>query len=130
LGEIFSAQVDKFSHTTDHQPQVLNSLENSIKEGYGAALQIDATNLDALIRLEVCLTSANHSLRSGEKERANESSLKILQWYTKVVNLLEEDSISKYELCFEEQYDLMYNMACAAEICDQEDTYSRALRHL
>lgn len=131
LGELFSAQADRFSHTTDYQPQVLNLLEKSINEGYGAALQIDATNLDALMGLgEVCLTAAKHSLRSGEKERAKESSLKSLQWYTKAVNLLEEDSISKQELCFEEQCDLMYNMACAAGVCGQEDTSIRALRHL
>lgn len=69
---------------------MLNLLEKSIKEGYGAALQIDATNLDALMGLgEVCLTAAKHSLRSGEEERAKESSLKSLQWYTKAVNLLE-----------------------------------------
>jgi len=109
---------------------VLNLLEKSIKEGYGAALQIDATNLDALMGLgEVCLTAAKHSLRSGEEERAKESSLKSLQWYTKAVNLLE-DSIGKQELCFEEQCDLMYNMACAAGICGQENTSIWALRHL
>lgn len=130
LGELFSAQADRFSHTTDYQPQVLNLLEKSIKEGYGAALQIDATNLDALMGLgEVCLTAAKHSLRSGEEERAKESSLKSLQWYTKAVNLLE-DSIGKQELCFEEQCDLMYNMACAAGICGQENTSIWALRHL
>jgi hypothetical protein len=78
---------------------VLKFLEKSIKEDYGDALHIDATNLDVLIGFEVCLTSAKHYLLSGEKERANESSLKSLQWYTKAMNLLEEDAISKYELC-------------------------------
>jgi hypothetical protein len=43
--------------------------------------------------------SYHRSSTTGEKERVNESSLKSSQWYTTTMNLLEEDAISKYELC-------------------------------
>ncbi|XP_057856123.2 uncharacterized protein LOC131065578 isoform X1 [Cryptomeria japonica] len=130
LGELFSVQADRFSQDTDYQPQVLNLLEKASNEGYGIALEIDATNLDALIGLgEVCSASRKHFLQLGDTQKAEEHSVKSLHWYLRALNLLEA-SVNKYELNFEEQYDLMYNMACAAEICGKEGAASQTFKHL
>ncbi|KAH9318919.1 hypothetical protein KI387_020688, partial [Taxus chinensis] len=70
--------------------EVLRLLEKAMNEGYGAALEIDATNLDALIGLgEVCSTSRKHFLHLGDTEKAKEYSMKSLHWYTRALHLLE-----------------------------------------
>ena len=70
--------------------QVLNLLGKASNEGYGIALDIDATNLDALIGLgEVCSSSRKHFLQLGDRQKAEEYSVKCLHWYLRALNLLK-----------------------------------------
>eukprot|EP00252_Welwitschia_mirabilis_P019565 TRINITY_DN4558_c0_g1_i4.p1 TRINITY_DN4558_c0_g1~~TRINITY_DN4558_c0_g1_i4.p1 ORF type:complete len:471 (-),score=119.50 TRINITY_DN4558_c0_g1_i4:432-1844(-) len=131
LGELFSEQADWHSRIFNNQTEALLFLEKANTEGYGAAVEIDATNVDALVGLgEVCLTYAKHYLQLGNIERARESSLKSLEWYNKATKCLKEDPSNKFEFSFDDQCDCLYNMACSAGLCGQYDISLRAFRHL
>lgn len=108
--------------------QALDLLVLAIEEGFGTALKINATCLDAMIGEAEAHLEAGKSASSIERQFvAEEHFIQSLNSYTRALQILKADMKNDCKLKFEEQCNMLFNLACVAAICNQESVSAEVL---
>ncbi|KAH8953821.1 hypothetical protein BDL97_08G047000 [Sphagnum fallax] len=111
--------------------EVLKLLEEAVNDGFGAALKINSSNIEALLGLGDAHLAAGKLLHeSGNPANAMLHWVQSSDAFLQAVKLLSADTEGEYTLSFEEQCDALYNLACAAALAGQQDNASKALHQL
>ncbi|CAK9235113.1 unnamed protein product [Sphagnum jensenii] len=131
LGETLCSQAERFGNHPALQPEVLKLLEEAVNDGFGAALKINSSNIEALLGLGDAHLAAGKLLHeSGNPANAMLHWVQSSDAFLQAVKLLSADTEGEYTLSFEEQCDALYNLACAAALAGQQDNASKALHQL
>ncbi|CAM6097465.1 unnamed protein product [Calypogeia fissa] len=131
LGEGLLGVADHFANNPHLQQQVLEYLKVAVEDGFGEVLKIDSRNVSALLGLgDAHLAAAKLLASSGGETNARKHLEESVKSYALAVRLLKEDSGGEVNLKFDEQCDVLYNLACAAALAGSEPEVHGALVQL
>ncbi|KAI5061297.1 hypothetical protein GOP47_0023802 [Adiantum capillus-veneris] len=123
IGEACSAYAERIP-----QAQALELLATSVDEGFGVALKIDANCMDAILgEAESHLAAGKLARIIGMESAAKNHYGRSLNSYLRALQMLRADEKNECKLKFEEQCNVLYNLACVAALCSQESVAAEAL---
>ncbi|KAH6556239.1 hypothetical protein KP509_1Z194800 [Ceratopteris richardii] len=123
IGEACCAHVDRVQVAVS-----LKLLATAIEEGFGTALRIDSACLDSVLgRAEAHLAAGRINASAGMDFDAQNHHNLSLNYYLNALQILKADTRNGCKLKFEEQCNVLYNIACVAALCNKESIAAEAL---
>ncbi|MCO5592519.1 hypothetical protein L7F22_046522 [Adiantum nelumboides] len=123
IGEACCARAERIP-----QPHALELLATAVEEGFGVALQIDATCLDAMLgKAESQLAAGKLAHTVGMELACENVYARSFKSYLSALQMLKADAKNECKLNFEEQCNVLYNLACVAALCNEESVAAETL---
>lgn len=123
IGEACCTRAEQLAPT-----QGLELLATAVEEGFRVALKIDAACLDALLgKAEAHLAAGKIAGAMGMELVAQSHFIESVSSYLSALQILKADARNECKLKFEEQCNVLYNLACVAGLCSKESVAAEAL---